>query len=161
VRIPAALRQRFPDEMTIVLQHQYWNLAVDEQRLAVTLRFGGTPEHLQVPFSALTAFADPSVNFGLRLDSVEASPAAHETPAPVTLGPRPIAAAKPAARRPAATRPRRAGTRPSSVKANKEAPGGTRKRPAPGGAAQAERATPKVVDFHSFRRGADDEPRER
>lgn len=67
VDIPAALRKRFPEEMTIVLQHQYGNLAVDEAGFAVTLRFGGRPERLVVPWGALRAFADPSVEFGFRL----------------------------------------------------------------------------------------------
>lgn len=67
VDIPAALRKRFPEEMTIVLQHQYWDLAVDEAGFAVTLRFAGRKERLVVPWGALRAFADPSVEFGFRL----------------------------------------------------------------------------------------------
>jgi hypothetical protein len=64
--------------MTIVLQHQFWNLAVDEAGFAVTLRFSGKPERLVVPWPALRAFADPSVELGFRLqpavgDTVDAS----------------------------------------------------------------------------------------
>jgi uncharacterized protein len=67
VELAAALARRHPGEMTIVLQHQYWNLEVRDDAFSVTLRFGGTPQRLTVPFAALTTFVDPSVPFGLRL----------------------------------------------------------------------------------------------
>jgi hypothetical protein len=67
VVVSPRLRQQFPEEMTIVLQHQYWGLQVDEQGFAVTLRFGGAPERLVVPWPALRTFVDPSVGFGLQL----------------------------------------------------------------------------------------------
>lgn len=81
VVLPARLAAQFPDEMTIILQHQFWSLEVDERAFSVTLRFGGQPERLTVPFEALTAFVDPSVEFGLRFVSGdepadEAAPAA-------------------------------------------------------------------------------------
>jgi len=69
VEMSARLRQRFPEEITIVLQHQFWNLAADGDGFKVTLRFGGNPEPLTVPWSALRAFADPSSGFGLRLQA--------------------------------------------------------------------------------------------
>ena len=68
VSISPSLRARHAEEMTIVLQHQYWDLAVGEDAFSVTLRFGGAPERLHVPFAALTAFADPGAEFGLRFD---------------------------------------------------------------------------------------------
>ena len=76
VEIPARLKTRFPDEMTIVLQHQFWDLAVDRaaKRFSIGLSFGGVPATLVVPFAALTAFADPEVRFGLRF----AAPSADE-----------------------------------------------------------------------------------
>jgi hypothetical protein len=58
--------------MTIVLQHQYRDLAVGEEAFSVTLRFGGAPERLHVPFAALVAFADPAAEFGLRFEAAEA-----------------------------------------------------------------------------------------
>jgi hypothetical protein len=67
VEVPAVLRKQFPEEVTIVLQHQFWNLAVDDAGFAVTLRFGGKPERIVVPWAALRAFVDPSVEFGFRL----------------------------------------------------------------------------------------------
>ena len=69
VEMSPRLRKRFPEEMTIVLQHQFWNLVADDNGFKVTLRFGGNPEPLTVPWSALRAFADPSSGFGLRLQA--------------------------------------------------------------------------------------------
>jgi hypothetical protein len=60
VSISPSLRARHPEEMTVVLQHRYWDLAVGDDAFSVTLRFGGVPERLHVPFAALTAFADPA-----------------------------------------------------------------------------------------------------
>ncbi len=69
VDIPAQLRSRYPNEMTIVLQHQFWGLDVGEEAFGVTLSFSDVPERLTIPFSAISAFADPSVRFGLQFDS--------------------------------------------------------------------------------------------
>ncbi len=66
--IPAALSERYPGEMTIVLQHQFWGLEIDEHQFCVTLSFSDVPHRLVVPFAAVTAFADPSVRFGLQFD---------------------------------------------------------------------------------------------
>ena len=67
VEVPPEVRARYPSEMTIVLQHQFWDLVVDEDAFAVTLKFQGRSNRLKVPFTAVTAFGDPSVNFGLQL----------------------------------------------------------------------------------------------
>ena len=69
VEMSPRLRKRYAEEMTIVLQHQFWNLTADDHGFKVTLRFGGNPEPLTVPWSALRAFADPSSGFGLRLQT--------------------------------------------------------------------------------------------
>ncbi|MDE0175959.1 MAG: ClpXP protease specificity-enhancing factor SspB [Defluviicoccus sp.] len=66
VTVPDNLRARYPDEMTIVLQHQFWGLETEEDGFSVTLSFGGKSERLTVPFEAVTAFVDPAVDFGLR-----------------------------------------------------------------------------------------------
>lgn len=66
VQISDALIARHPQEMTIVLQHQFWDLKVEDDFFTVTLSFNNVPEKLVVPFIALTAFADPSVKFGLQ-----------------------------------------------------------------------------------------------
>src|SRR5665213_2985483 len=60
---PPDLLGRYPDEMTIVLQHQFWDLAPGETFFAVTLKFGGQPKRVSVPYAALTRFYDPSVQF--------------------------------------------------------------------------------------------------
>ncbi len=65
------LHQQYPQEMTIILQHQFWDLVVEEDRFSITLSFGGRHERLTIPFSALTAFADPSVKFGLQFEANE------------------------------------------------------------------------------------------
>ncbi len=92
VELPQHLRQRFPEEMTIVLQHQFWDLAVDEaaRRFRVGLSFGGVPATLVVPFAALTAFVDPEVQFGLsfkpapaeKVDTAPSTPPTEEGPPP-------------------------------------------------------------------------------
>ncbi len=71
VEIAPFLHERYPDEMTIVLQHQFWGLAVDDQGFRVTLSFSGTQEELVIPYDAVTGFADPSVQFGLRFQADE------------------------------------------------------------------------------------------
>lgn len=70
VEMPAELRAKYREDMTIVLQHQFWDLVVDEKALAVTLKFGGQPQRLRVPLAAITAFGDPSVNFGMHLKAI-------------------------------------------------------------------------------------------
>lgn len=66
VKIADFLMERYPEEMTIVLQHQFWNLRVEEDYFAITLSFNRNKEELIVPYNALTAFADPSIKFGLQ-----------------------------------------------------------------------------------------------
>jgi hypothetical protein len=66
---PGGLLGKYPDEMTIVLQHQYWDLAPGESSFSVTLKFGGQPKRLNVPYSALTRFYDPSVQFALQFSA--------------------------------------------------------------------------------------------
>lgn len=70
VDIPQRLRERFPDEMTIVLQNKFWDLKVEDDRFSVGLSFNQIPSMLFIPFSAITAFVDPSVDFGLQFQTV-------------------------------------------------------------------------------------------
>lgn len=63
------LRERYPEEMTIVIQHWFDNLTVDDEGFGVTLNFGNSPEPLRIPFDALRTFVDPSVEFGLRFET--------------------------------------------------------------------------------------------
>ncbi len=71
VRLAQSLMRRYPDKMTIVLQHQFWGLDIDEDAFEVTLKFSGRNERLRIPLEAVTAFADPSVEFGLRFHAIE------------------------------------------------------------------------------------------
>ena len=66
VELPDSLLARYPDELTIVLQHQYWDLEVEDDHFAVTLSFNKVGQRVVVPFAALTSYADPSVKFGLQ-----------------------------------------------------------------------------------------------
>src|ERR671914_3131147 len=68
VRLSPRLREKYPEDMTIVLQHQFWDLAITEQSLEVGLSFSGVPERLFTPLDALTGFFDPSVQFGLKFE---------------------------------------------------------------------------------------------
>ncbi|MBU8874160.1 hypothetical protein KQ910_10320 [Reyranella sp. MMS21-HV4-11] len=68
VELPEYLRAKYPEEMTIVLQHQYWDLILHDDWFEVTVSFNKQQEHIKVPFSALSAFVDPSVRFGLQFD---------------------------------------------------------------------------------------------
>jgi hypothetical protein len=88
VRLSNRLREKYPQEMTIVLQHQFWDLGVTEHTFEVGLSFSGVPERLLIPFDALTGFFDPSVEFGLKFE-VEAPGAEDEgeTPPPPTARP--------------------------------------------------------------------------
>jgi hypothetical protein len=81
VRVSQRLRQTYPDEMTIVLQHQYWDLAPGETFFTVTLQFSGQPKRLSIPYAAVTRFYDPSVQFLLQFEPPAPGPA-ESRPAP-------------------------------------------------------------------------------
>jgi hypothetical protein len=73
VRLSARMREQYPEEMTIVLQHQFWDLKVTEDNFEVGLSFGGVPETLLVPFEAIRSFFDPSIQFGLQFETLDES----------------------------------------------------------------------------------------
>jgi hypothetical protein len=101
VAFPDVLRERYPEEMTIVLQHQYWDLEVERDSFSVTLSFHKQLERLTVPYAAVRSFADPSVNFALEFAmpaaAGEAAARPAGVPAPVAT-PETQAPAKPAAK---------------------------------------------------------------
>ncbi len=84
LRLSNRMRERYPDEMTIILQHQFWGLAVTEAGFEVGLSFNNMPERLFVPYAAITMFQDPSVTFGLKFD-VKDTGAATDQPAKPSL----------------------------------------------------------------------------
>jgi uncharacterized protein len=99
VRLSPRLLAQYPEEMTVILQHQFWDLVVTEDRFEVGLSFGGIPERLVVSFSAIKSFFDPSVKFGLQFeaeDDAEESPVATAPATSVPASPAPTAASEPA-----------------------------------------------------------------
>ena len=83
VKLSPRLLAQYPEEMTVILQHQFWDLAVTDDRFEVGLSFGGIPERLVVPFNSIKSFFDPSVKFGLQFDPADAAtePSAANLPA--------------------------------------------------------------------------------
>jgi hypothetical protein len=156
VRLSNRLREKYPQEMTIVLQHQFWDLGVTEHAFEVGLSFSGVPERLLIPFDALTGFFDPSVQFGLKFEvqeeeQAEAPPLpAPETPRPARgAGSEPVelqpkkAPAPNAAKSPSPKPPAKPATQPAKVTAaGEEEPAEDRK-----GEAGAE-----VVSLDAFRK---------
>jgi hypothetical protein len=103
VTLSKRLREKYPREMTIVLQHRFWDLVVSEDRFEVKLTFDGIPERLVVPFSALKVFFDPSVRFGLQFEDQEAR--AEEADAFESLTPSAGTSRSGTARKPARRKP--------------------------------------------------------
>jgi uncharacterized protein len=109
VRMSPRLATNYPGEMTIVLQHQFWDLTVGEDDFEVGLAFNGIPERLHIPLKAVRAFMDPSVQFGLQFAvDVEAASEAHaDEPAHPPVKPKPVPPQRPSpARQPAAKPPK-------------------------------------------------------
>jgi len=98
VQVPDYLKARYPSEMTIVLQFQFYDLQIDDTAFSVTLTFNNTPERLIIPIRAITVFADPSVNFVLPFQATD-SVTIEESPSPAAA---PKAAPAPAIAKPAA-----------------------------------------------------------
>jgi hypothetical protein len=69
VELSDVLKSRYPEEMTIILQHQFWGLEVEKNSFSVTLSFNDRHERISIPFEAITSFADPAVKFGLRFEA--------------------------------------------------------------------------------------------
>ena len=134
VEIPSFLIERYPEEMTIVLQHQFWGLEIEEARFSVTLSFNKSQQKLTIPFSAVTAFADPSVQFGLQFKaSVPAVAPQGKVPEPVRTAP--------AAPEPFRAPAERAGQERSASN-----------KPAAEGEQPAERKGAEVVTLDAFRK---------
>jgi hypothetical protein len=98
VRMSPRMLAQYPEEMTVVLQHQFWDLTVTDDGFEVGLSFGGVPERLAVPFAAIKGFFDPSVQFGLQFEEIGEEASTAEANAPESV---PAAGAKAPARPPA------------------------------------------------------------
>jgi len=110
VAVPAAVKQRFPDEMSIILQHEFWDLVVTQDAFEVSLNFSRKPERLTIPFDSITGFTDPSVPFGFKLEPrvPEAPPEPAPNRASSPARPAPVASAssaKPAPPKPSPAKP--------------------------------------------------------
>jgi hypothetical protein len=109
VRLSQRMRAQYPKEMTIVLQHQFWDLGISDDSFEVGLSFGGVPERLSIPFAAVKGFFDPSVEFGLQFEQIavpaaEAGAKPEAVPAPKKSGDEP-ANAPPVQMKPRRTTP--------------------------------------------------------
>jgi hypothetical protein len=105
VRLPPRLREEYPQAMTIVLQHQFYDLTVNEAYFEVGLSFGGAVQRLTVPFEAITGFVDPSVQFGLQFETLDEAAEAAPAETPVAETPAPQAEPKPVRTRKVAEKP--------------------------------------------------------
>jgi hypothetical protein len=92
VQLPEYLRAKYPEEMTIVLQHQYWDLILTEEFFEVTVSFNKQQERIKVPYAALSAFVDPSVRFGLQFDRKDKAGAAPDKAGGAATAPTPLPA---------------------------------------------------------------------
>jgi len=104
VKLSPRLLAQYPEEMTVILQHQFWDLKVTEDRFEVGLSFGGIPERLVVPFNSIKSFFDPSVQFGLQFEAAEPERPATTLPA-VAPAPAAPALAAPAETKDAPAKP--------------------------------------------------------
>ena len=96
VKLSPRLLAQYPEEMTVILQHQFWDLVVTDDRFEVGLSFGGIPERLVVPFHSIKSFFDPSVQFGLQFEPADAAPnEAPATNAPAAPAPSAVTSAVP------------------------------------------------------------------
>jgi hypothetical protein len=141
VQLSSRMKARYPDEITIVLQHQFWDLTVNDRQFEVGLSFSNIPERLIVPFTALTGFHDPSVPFMLKFEPKDAAAAEEQSTAPTPMQ-------RPGAKTETLKTGVRTAVEPEKAVADK-APEVTPEKPAP---AVAEGEQAKVVSIDAFRK---------
>jgi uncharacterized protein len=151
VRISQGLKDKYPEEMTIVLQHQFWDLSVTEHTIEVGLSFSGVPEKLVIPLDAVSGFFDPSVQFGLKFerstDEVQAGSAKALPPATKGHTHEP---AKLSSRAPTSEQVKP--SRKTSEKGAKSAAGDGKLKLAPAPADGKTKDEPKVISLDAFRK---------
>ena len=135
VVLPDYLRAKYPEEMTIVLQHQYWDLVIGAESFEVTVSFNKQQERIRVPFAALSAFVDPSVRFGLQFDRKEKVGAGEKSASGANQAPTSLPAPE---KRPSLGAPAEGQAKPEGASANP--------------AAKPEDEAAKVVKLDSFRK---------
>jgi len=139
VQLPDYLRAKYPEEMTIVLQHQYWDLIINEEFFEVTVSFNKHQERIKVPFAALSAFVDPSVRFGLQFDRKDKAAPADKGEA---AAPTPLPAPE---KRPSLAGPAPAGSGPEEAKPEAAADTGDAE-------VKPEDPASKIIKLDSFRK---------
>jgi hypothetical protein len=153
VKISRRLAEQWPRELTIILQHQYSNLEVDEAGFGVTLSFRSIPEHLYIPFPAITGFFDPSVEFGLRFEMADVSDEEEEEEEEAPPPARPsLVSARPEPEKAEAAKPAAAPKTQKPGKAEKAAPEPAEKADPAAAAAKKEDGDAKVVSIDAFRK---------
>jgi len=135
VNLPDYLRAKYPEEMTIVLQHQYWDLIINDEFFEVTVSFNKQQERIKVPFTALSAFVDPSVRFGLQFDRKDKAGAGEKVEAGANQAPTSLPAPE---KRPSLGAPAETEAKTEVAAANPDA--------------KPEDAASKVVKLDSFRK---------
>jgi uncharacterized protein len=156
VKLSQRMRAQYPEEMTVVLQHQFWDLVVADEQFEVGLSFGGVPERVVVPFAAIKSFVDPSVQFGVQFETLvagddtegEKSAGNAETPA---RPPAPHSAASEVAAVPTPANPPTADP-PSAKKPSTKKPATDQKDKKDKGDADAPASGGRVVSLDRFRK---------
>ncbi len=141
VVIPSAMRQRYPDEMAIILQHEFWDLTVTADAFEVSLNFSRKPERLTIPFDSITGFSDPSVPFGFKLEPRIAAEPAPAKATPIRRESGKKSDGQPTAGPAPAPKP----SQPAAAPKSAESPAKKPEKPADGGVA-------KVVSIDAFRK---------
>src|SRR5690606_5725593 len=154
VKISARLREKYPEELTIVLQHQFWDLIVGDDQFEVGVSFNGVPERLTVPFAAIKGFFDPSVQFGLQFELVaEAKPLERDSSQDTDAGDAPGSEARNTPR----SVPRGAASEPEEIRpSGTSVPSSRKSPPAPAVTGPApvseEKSGAEVVRLDKFRK---------
>ncbi len=150
IEIDESLAKKYPEEITIVLEHQFWDLSANAEDFEVTLKFGGIPKYLKVPYNAVTRFHDPSVGFALQFEPPKAMEA--ETATLTQLVPE----AKPSGSKSPLSKPndakKGAGAKPSKKATAKSADENLDSKPTPDDDPSTQQDTEKVVSLDSFRK---------
>ncbi|MBB4039321.1 hypothetical protein GGR34_000956 [Microvirga flocculans] len=152
VRLSNRLREKYPQEMTIVLQHQFWDLNITEHTFEVGLSFSGIPERLLIPFDALTGFFDPSVQFGLKFDSQDEEEEEEAPEAPPAPQPLRGNAAEPVELKQSRKPLPAAEKKPEPAPKNEEAGPPADQAPKAEAAEPASSSTAEVVSLDAFRK---------
>jgi hypothetical protein len=153
VRISQTLRDKYPDEMTIVLQHQFWDLSVNDHVIEVGLSFSGVPEKLVIPFDSVSGFFDPSVQFGLKFEPSKDGQTAGSAKA-LSAAPKPEGELAKLPSRGGASEPKPAARKAAPEKPSKTSADAKLKiaEPAPEKPKDAGKEEPKVISLDAFRK---------